>query len=103
MDLKHRSKSSADIRSIENPFLFIPENGGSDLVVLSKDSHSSVLRELTGMDGKKVSGSLSNTIEALLPDNIFPSSPTAVDMAISQRQAVLSPALSETIHVPGLK
>jgi ankyrin repeat protein len=86
MDLKHRSKSSADIRSLGNPFLFIPENGGSDLVVLSEDSHSSVLGELTGRDGKNVSGSLSDTIKALLPENIFPSSPTAVDMAISQRQ-----------------
>lgn len=86
MDLKHRSKSSADIRSIENPFLFIPESGGSDLVVFSKDTHSSILGELTGMDGKNISGSLSDTIEALVPENIFPGSSTAVDMAISQRQ-----------------
>ena len=86
MDLKLRSKSSADIGSIGNPFLCIPENGESDLVVLSQDIHSSVLEELTGRDGEKMSGPFSETIKALLPENVFPSNPTAVDMAISQRQ-----------------
>jgi ankyrin repeat protein len=38
------------------------------------------------MDGRKVTGPLSNTLKALLPENIFLSSPTAVDMAISHRQ-----------------
>jgi ankyrin repeat protein len=86
MDLEFGSKSSADISYIGNPFLHIPENGGSDLVVFSQDIHSSVLKELTGRDGEKVSGSFSETIKALLPENVFPRNPTAGEMAISQRQ-----------------
>jgi len=87
MDLKLRSKSAADIRSIGNPFLSIPENDGSDLVVLSQDNHSIILKELRGNDGKKVSGSLSETIKALLPENIFSSNPKATNTAISQRHS----------------
>lgn len=70
-----------------NPFSSIPENDGSDLVVLSQGDHSIILEELRGSDGKKVSGSFSETIKALLPENIFPSNPKATDMAISQRHS----------------
>ncbi|KAN0098195.1 Ankyrin repeat-containing domain protein [Hyaloscypha variabilis] len=66
-----------------NPFLFILENSGSDSVVLSQESQFGVLGELTG----SVSGSLSDTIKALLPENIFPGSPTSAHMAISHRQS----------------
>jgi ankyrin repeat protein len=38
------------------------------------------------MDGRKVTGPLSNIFEALLPENIILSSPTSVDMTISHRQ-----------------
>lgn len=86
MDLSHGSKSSANIRSLGNPFLFTPKNSGFDLEVLPGDNHSSVLGELIGRDGKRVSGSISDTIKALLPENIFRYSPTAGDMAISNRQ-----------------
>lgn len=86
MDLNHRRKSPADIRSKGNPFSFITENDGSNSVVLSQECPFSVLGELTGMDGRKVTGPLSNIFKALLPGNIFLSSPTAVDMAISHSQ-----------------
>ncbi|PMD41131.1 ankyrin [Hyaloscypha variabilis F] len=66
-----------------NPFLFILENSGSDSVVLSQESQFGVLGELTG----SVSGSLSDTIKALLPENIFPGNPTSAHMAISHRQS----------------
>ncbi|PMD66637.1 ankyrin, partial [Hyaloscypha bicolor E] len=70
-----------------NPFSFITENDGSNSVALSQECQFSVLGELTDMDGRKVTGPLSNISKALLPENIFFSSPTAVDMAISHRQS----------------
>ncbi|KAH8684351.1 ankyrin repeat-containing domain protein [Tricladium varicosporioides] len=69
-----------------NPFLTIPENSGSDMILLSQDLHSIVLEELIERNGKSVPGSFSETIKAFLPENIFPSNPTAVDMAILQRR-----------------
>ncbi|KAE9367125.1 ankyrin, partial [Stipitochalara longipes BDJ] len=70
-----------------NPFLLIPKNDEFNSVILLQESQFSVLGELKGMDGKKkVMGLLSDTIKALLPGNIFPRSPMAVDMAISHRQ-----------------
>ena len=86
MNLNHRRKSPADIRSKGNPFSLITENGGSNSLVLSQECQFSVLGELTGIDGRKVTGPLSNIFEALWPENIFLSSPTSVDMAISHRQ-----------------
>ena len=86
MDLNHRRKSPADIRSKGNPFSLITENDGSNSVVLSQECQFSALGELIGMDYRKETGPLSNIFEALLPENIFLSSPTSVDMATSHRQ-----------------
>jgi hypothetical protein len=85
IDPKLESKSAADICLIRNHFLSVPENDGSDLVILSRDNHSIIPEVLRGSHDEKVSGSFSDTIKALLPENVFPSDPKATDMAMSQR------------------
>jgi hypothetical protein len=87
MDLK--LKTAVDIFSIGNAFISTSENHGFDLMVLSQDNHSIILDELRGSNGESLSGSFSDTITALLPENIFPSNPKLTDMAISQQQSSL--------------
>jgi hypothetical protein len=77
-----KRQSPTKIFSAETSFIFAPESIELDSGALSENTYSNVLRRLTGRDGENVSRSLSDTMEAILPENIFLSSPTVEDMAI---------------------
>lgn len=78
-------EKSADVSSTANFRPSISGSGSFTSMVLSQDVRSSILDHfIEGADGEEILGSFSQTVKALMPENIFSNHPVSMQMTVSQ-------------------
>jgi ankyrin repeat protein len=85
IEFKISCEKSADVSSTVNFRSSIPGSDSSISMVLSEDVCSSILDQfIKGADGEEISGSISQTVKALMPENVFSNHPVSTQMTVPQ-------------------